>query len=392
MSAGNGNVGPLAGLKIVELAGIGPAPLCCSLMSDLGADVLRIDRHFDAKLGVPRDRRTDLLRRGRKSVSIDLKNIKGIQTVMRLIEGADVLVDPFRPGVTEKLGIGPDECFTSNRKLIYARMTGWGQTGPLAHAAGHDLNYLSLTGIVHAIGSKEMPTPPLNVVADMGGGAMSMALGILAGVYEARNSGEGQVVDISMTEGSAYLALAMYGMAAVGDYSHERQDNILDGGAPFYRCYETRDGKFVSIASIEAKFYDLLLEKTGIKGQENLPAQFDKTQWPEMHVRFEAVFKTKTRDEWCEIMEGSDVCFAPVLTFNEAPDHPHNKARGTFVDVEGVLQPNPAPRFSRTPGSVKGAAPDYGQNTGDGLLEWGFGAPEIDELMKENVVGWQDQG
>ena len=392
MSVGNGNVGPLAGLKIVELAGIGPAPLCCSLMSDLGADVLRIDRHFDAKLGVPRDRRTDLLRRGRKSVSIDLKNIKGIQTVMRLIEGADVLVDPFRPGVTEKLGIGPDECFTSNRKLIYARMTGWGQTGPLAHAAGHDLNYLSLTGIVHAIGSKEIPTPPLNVVADMGGGAMSMALGILAGVYEARNSGEGQVVDISMTEGSAYLALAMYGMAAVGDYSHERQDNILDGGAPFYRCYETRDGKFVSIASIEAKFYDLLLEKTGIKGQENLPAQFDKTQWPEMHIRFEAVFKTKTRDEWCEIMEGSDVCFAPVLTFNEAPDHPHNKARGTFVDVEGVLQPNPAPRFSRTPGSVKGAPPDYGQNTGDGLLEWGFGAAEIDELMKENVVGWQDQG
>ncbi|HHZ67024.1 MAG: CaiB/BaiF CoA-transferase family protein [Alphaproteobacteria bacterium] len=391
MSAGNGNGGPLAGLKIVELAGIGPAPLCCSLMSDLGADVLRIDRNLDAKLGVPRDRRTDLVRRGRKSVSIDLKNIKGVQTAMRLIEGADVLVDPFRPGVTEKLGLGPDECFASNRKLIYARMTGWGQTGPLAHAAGHDLNYLSLTGIVHAIGPKEIPTPPLNVVADMGGGAMSMALGILAGVYEARNSGEGQVVDISMTEGSAYLALAMYGMAAVGDYSHERQDNILDGGAPFYRCYETKDGKFVSIASIEAKFYDLLLEKTGIKGQETLPGQFDKTQWPEMHARFEAVFKTKTREEWCEIMEGSDVCFAPVLTFNEAPDHPHNKVRGTFVDVEGVLQPNPAPRFSRTPGSVKGVAPDYGQNTRDGLLEWGFGAAEIDELMKANVVGWQEK-
>ncbi|HIB56039.1 MAG: Succinyl-CoA--L-malate CoA-transferase beta subunit [Alphaproteobacteria bacterium MarineAlpha9_Bin6] len=391
MSAGNGNGGPLAGLKIVELAGIGPAPLCCSLMSDLGADVLRIDRNLDAKLGVPRDRRTDLVRRGRKSVSIDLKNIKGVQTAMRLIEGADVLVDPFRPGVTEKLGLGPDECFASNRKLIYARMTGWGQTGPLAHAAGHDLNYLSLTGIVHAIGPKEIPTPPLNVVADMGGGAMSMALGILAGVYETRNSGEGQVVDISMTEGSAYLALAMYGMAAVGDYSHERQDNILDGGAPFYRCYETKDGKFVSIASIEAKFYDLLLEKTGIKGQETLPGQFDKTQWPEMHARFEAVFKTKTREEWCEIMEGSDVCFAPVLTFNEAPDHPHNKVRGTFVDVEGVLQPNPAPRFSRTPGSVKGVAPDYGQNTRDGLLEWGFGAAEIDELMKENVVGWQEK-
>ena len=391
MSTGNGNVGPLSGLRILELAGIGPAPLCCSLMSDLGADVLRVDRTFDSKLGVTRDRRTDLLRRGRKSVSIDLKHVKGIETVMRLTEDADVLVDPFRPGVTEKLGIGPEECFPRNKKLIYARMTGWGQTGPLALAAGHDLNYLSLTGIVHAIGPKELPTPPLNVVADMGGGAMSMALGILAGVYEARNSGEGQVIDISMTEGSAYLALAMYGMAAVGDYSHERQDNILDGGAPFYRCYETKDGKFISVASIEAKFYDLLLEKTGLKGQKNLPAQHDKAHWPEMHLRFESIFKTKTRDEWCEIMEGSDVCFAPVLTFNEAPNHPHNQARNTFADVEGVFQPNPAPRFSRTPGSVKGSAPGYGQNTRDGLLGWGFREEEIDSLEEENIVGWQEE-
>ena len=391
MSTGNGNVGPLSGLRILELAGIGPAPLCCSLMSDLGADVLRVDRTFDSKLGVPRDRRTDLLRRGRKSVSIDLKHVKGIETVMRLTEDADVFVDPFRPGVTEKLGIGPEECFPRNKKLIYARMTGWGQTGPLALAAGHDLNYLSLTGIVHAIGPKELPTPPLNVVADMGGGAMSMALGILAGVYEARNSGEGQVVDISMTEGSAYLALAMYGMAAVGDYSHERQDNILDGGAPFYRCYETKDGKFISVASIEAKFYDLLLEKTGLKDQQNLPAQLDKARWPEMHLRFESAFKTKTRDEWCEIMEGSDVCFAPVLTFNEAPNHPHNRARKTFVDVEGVFQPNPAPRFSRTPGSVKGSAPGYGQNTRDGLLGWGFRESEIDSLEEKNIVGWQEE-
>ena len=353
--------------------------------------MLRVDRTFDSKLGVPRDRRTDLLRRGRKSVSIDLKHGKGIETVMRLTEDADVLVDPFRPGVTEKLGIGPEECFPRNKKLIYARMTGWGQTGPLALAAGHDLNYLSLTGIVHAIGPKELPTPPLNVVADMGGGAMSMALGILAGVYEARNSGEGQVIDISMTEGSAYLALAMYGMAAVGDYSHERQDNILDGGAPFSRCYETKDGKFISVASIEAKFYDLLLEKTGLKGQKNLPAQHDKAHWPEMHLRFESIFKTKTRDEWCEIMEGSDVCFAPVLTFNEAPNHPHNRARNTFADVEGVFQPNPAPRFSRTPGSVKGSAPGYGQNTRDGLLEWGFREAEIDSLEEENIVGWQEE-
>ena len=380
--------GPLAGLKIVELAGIGPAPLCCSLMSDLGANVLRIDRNFDSKLGVPRDRRTDLLRRGRKSVSIDLKTPKGVQTVIRLIEVSDVVVDPFRPGVTEKLGIGPEDCFVSNKKLIYARMTGWGQTGPLAHAAGHDLNYLSLTGIVHAIGPEEIPTPPLNVVADMGGGAMSMALGILAGVYEARNSGQGQVVDISMTEGSAYLALAMYGMAAVGDYSHKRQDNILDGGAPFYRCYKTKDGKFISVASIEAKFYDLLLEKTGLSREGNLPDQLDKSKWPEMHERFERIFKSKTQTEWCNIMEGSDVCFAPVLTFNEAPHHPHNKARGTFVDIEGISQPNPAPRFSRTPGSIKGAAPDYGQNTREGLVEWGFQEKEVQELIEHNVVGW----
>ena len=380
--------GPLAGLKIVELAGIGPAPLCCSLMSDLGANVLRIDRNFDSRLGVPRDRRTDLLRRGRKSVSIDLKTPKGVQTVIRLIEVSDVVVDPFRPGVTEKLGIGPEDCFVSNKKLIYARMTGWGQTGPLAHAAGHDLNYLSLTGIVHAIGPEEIPTPPLNVVADMGGGAMSMALGILAGVYEARNSGQGQVVDISMTEGSAYLALAMYGMAAVGDYSHKRQDNILDGGAPFYRCYKTKDGKFISVASIEAKFYDLLLEKTGLSREGNLPDQLDKSKWPEMHKRFERIFKSKTQNEWCNIMEGSDVCFAPVLTFNEAPHHPHNKARGTFVDIEGISQPNPAPRFSRTPGSIKGAAPDYGQNTREGLVEWGFQETEVQELIEHNVVGW----
>ncbi|MEE2694598.1 MAG: CaiB/BaiF CoA-transferase family protein [Pseudomonadota bacterium] len=381
--------GPLAGLKIVELAGIGPAPLCCSLLSDLGATIIRVDRNRDAELGVPRDRRTDLLRRGRCSVSIDLKQGLGVETALRLIEAADVLVDPFRPGTTEKLGLGPDDCSARNPRLIYARMTGWGQTGPLAHAAGHDLNYLSLTGVVHAIGSKEIPIPPLNVVADMGGGAMSMALGIMAGVYEARNSGTGQVVDIAMTEGSAYLALAMYGMAAVGDYSHDRQDNMLDGGAPFYRCYETKDNKFVSVASIEAKFYDLLLEKTGLKGASNLPDQLDKSSWPEMSSRFEQVFKTKTRQEWCEIMEGTDVCFAPVLTFNEAPHHPHNKARGTFVEVEGVAQPNPAPRFNRTPGSVKGAAPAVGENTREGLVSWGFEPSEVDDMLASGVVGWK---
>jgi alpha-methylacyl-CoA racemase len=360
------------------------------LLSDLGATIIRVDRNNDPQLGIPRDRRTDLLRRGRHSVSIDLKREEGVCTTLRLISAADVLIDPFRPGTTEKLGLGPDECFRGNPRLIYARMTGWGQTGPLAQAAGHDLNYLSLTGLVHAIGSKKTPIPPLNVVADMGGGAMSMALGIMAGVYEARNSGTGQVVDIAMTEGSAYLALAMYGMAAVGDYSHERQNNILDGGAPFYRCYETRDNKFVSVASIEAKFYDLLLEKTGLMGERNLPDQHDKESWPEMCSRFEKIFKTKTRQEWCDLMEGTDVCFAPVLTFNEAPDHPHNKARGTFVDVEGIPQPNPAPRFSKTPGSVKGAAPEVGENTREGLVSWGFEPSEVDELLRTGIVGWKE--
>ena len=318
------------------------------------------------------------------------KRIKLSKDIKLSISNADVVIDPFRPGTTEKLGLGPEECFDSNPRLIYARMTGWGQTGPLAQAAGHDLNYLSLTGIVHAIGSKNSPIPPLNVVADMGGGAMSMAFGIMAGVYEARNSGTGQVVDIAMAEGSAYLALAMYGMAAVGDYSHVRQDNMLDGGAPFYRCYETKDKKFVSVASIEAKFYDLLLEKTGLKGELNLPDQLDKTSWPAMSARFEEVFKTKTRQEWCDIMEGTDVCFAPVLTFNEAPHHSHNKARGTFVEVEGIPQPNPAPRFSKTPGSVKGAAPEIGENTREGLISWGFRSSEVDGLFESGVIGWKD--
>ncbi len=389
MEVDNETPGPLAGLKIIELAGIGPAPLCCALMSDLGANVLRVDRNFDSKLGVPRDRRTDLLRRGRKSVSIDLKNPLGIQTLLQLIRDADVLVDPFRPGVAEKLGISPKVCFGENKKLVYARMTGWGQTGPLAYAAGHDLNYLALTGIVHAIGPEKLPTPPLNVVADMGGGAMSMAFGIMAGVYEARNSGKGQVIDISMTEGSAYLALAMYGMAGVGDYSHRRKDNILDGGAPFYRCYETKDKKFISVASIEEKFYKLLLEKTGLSKEENLPDQLDKSQWPAMHRRFEKIFLTKTREEWCSVMEGSDICFAPVLTFNEAPNHSHNKARGTFTDIEGIPQPNPAPRFSRTPGFVKSPPPEYGQNTLDGLVEWGLQQSEVQDLMDQGVVGWR---
>ncbi|MDP6830381.1 MAG: CaiB/BaiF CoA-transferase family protein [Alphaproteobacteria bacterium] len=388
MSANSQASGPLAGVKVIELAGIGPAPLCCSLLSDMGADILRIDRNAPSGLGSPRTTRTDLLRRSRPSVAIDMKHPNGIATVLKLVDQADAIIDPFRPGVTERLGLGPDECLARNPKLVYGRMTGWGQDGTLNQAAGHDLNYLALTGVLHAIGPKELPTPPLNVVADMGGGAMFLAVGILAGVIEARQSGQGQVVDTAMTEGSAYLGTGAFGALAAGDWVHERNSNILDGGAHFYRCYKTSDGRFVSIASIEAKFYAILLDKLGLDPAD-LPAQMDRPTWPDMSRKFEALFAEKTRDEWCDIMEGTDICFAPVLTFDEAFEHPHAKSRGSFVEVDGVKQPVPAPRFSRTPSSVKSAPPEYGADTTAGLASWGLGEDEIAGLMAEKAIGWQ---
>ncbi|MDP6872719.1 MAG: CaiB/BaiF CoA-transferase family protein [Alphaproteobacteria bacterium] len=388
MSANSQASGPLAGVKVIELAGIGPAPLCCSLLSDMGADILRIDRNAPSGLGSPRTTRTDLLRRSRPSVAIDMKHPNGIATVLKLVDQADAIIDPFRPGVTERLGLGPDECLARNPKLVYGRMTGWGQDGTLNQAAGHDLNYLALTGVLHAIGPKDLPTPPLNVVADMGGGAMFLAVGILAGVIEARQSGQGQVVDTAMTEGSAYLGTGAFGALAAGDWVHERNSNILDGGAHFYRCYKTSDGKFVSIASIEAKFYAILLDKLGLDPAE-LPAQMDRPTWPDMSRKFEALFAEKSRDEWCDIMEGTDICFAPVLTFDEAFEHPHAKSRGSFVEVDGVKQPVPAPRFSRTPSSVKSAPPEYGADTAAGLASWGLGEDEIAGLMAEKAIGWQ---
>ncbi|MFT5391995.1 MAG: alpha-methylacyl-CoA racemase [Gammaproteobacteria bacterium] len=381
--------GPLAGMKIVELAGIGPAPLACTLLADMGADVIRIDRNVPSGLGAPRTNSTDLLRRSRPSVSVDLKHPKGVETLMRLIESADAVIDPFRPGVTEKLGIGPDECLARNSKLVYARMTGWGQTGPIAHAAGHDLNYISLTGIAHAIGPKELPTPPLNVVGDMGGGAMFLCFGILSAIYECQRSGAGQVVDVSMTEGAAFLALGVYGSLAGGSWKDERQANLLDGGAHFYRCYRTKDEKFISIASIETKFYAILLDKMGIAEDTTLAPQMDREQWPQMAERFACVFAQKTRDEWCAIMEGTDICFAPVLTVEESFGHPHNTARESFVVVDGIKQPAPAPRFSRTPGQVQSAPPEFGAQTADTLREWGIPATEVDALLKEKAVGWQ---
>ncbi|MBT7159871.1 MAG: CoA transferase [Rhodospirillaceae bacterium] len=388
MSTDSEKSGPLAGVKIIELAGIGPAPLCCTLLADMGADILRIDRNAPSGLGSPRTPKTDLLRRSRPSVSIDMKHPKGIAALQALIDQADAIIDPFRPGVTERLGVGPEDCMARNPKLVYGRMTGWGQDGTLSQAAGHDLNYLALTGVLHAIGPKEIPVPPLNVVADMGGGAMFLAVGILAGVIEARQSGKGQVVDIAMTEGSAFLGTGAFGTLAAGDWKHERNANVLDGGAHFYRCYRTSDGKFVSIASIEAKFYAILLDKLGLDPAD-LPAQMDRPTWPDMAEKFAGLFAQKTRDQWCEIMEGTDICFAPVLNFDEAFEHPHAISRGSFVEVDGVKQPVSAPRFSRTPASIKSPPPEMGANTAAGLAAWGMSEAEIAALMEEKAVGWQ---
>lgn len=387
MSSATTSRGPLAGIRIVEIAGIGPGPLCCSLLADLGADVIRIDRTGPTGLGFEFvGPKADVRRRGRPSVAVDLKHPDGIETVLRLIEKADGLVDTLRPGVMERLGLGPDVCLARNPRLVFGRMTGWGQTGPLAQAAGHDINYISLSGVLHAIGTREQPVPPLNVVGDMGGGAMFLAVGLLSAILEARSSGQGQVVDVAMTEGSAYLALACFGLAAVDYWSERREDNIIDGGAPFWRCYETQDGKFVSIGAVERKFYDILIEKLGLDAA-TLPDQMDRAHWPAMRERFADLFKQKTRDEWCALMEGTDICFAPVLSFREAHAHPHNQARGSFVEVDGIIQPGPAPRFSRTPGSVKHGPPVPGAQTEEALTAWGIPAGDIARLKAGKAIG-----
>jgi alpha-methylacyl-CoA racemase len=381
--------GPLVGLKVVELAGIGPGPFSAMLLADLGADVIRVDRQSDPGLGVPRGAEFDLMNRSRRSVAVDLKNPQGVETVLKLAEQADVLIDPFRPGVTEKLGLGPDEALARNPRLIYARMTGFGNHGPLAHAAGHDINYIALSGALHAIGPKEGPIPPLNMIGDFGGGGMYLAFGVMAAVYEAQRSGQGQVVDIGMVDGAISLMTPIYGLHASGYWHDARGENILDGAAPFYDAFETADGKFVSIGSIEKKFYAILLEKLGLDA-EALPAQMDRDHWPELKATIAATIKTKTRDEWVEIMEGTDVCFAPVLSLVEAPNHPHNQARENFVEVAGITQPAPAPRFSRTPGRVHSPPAVPGEHTEAALADWGFSASDIAALKDAGAIGRQD--
>ena len=377
-------MGPLAGLRVVELQGIGPGPFCGMMLADMGAEIIRVDRSAAVGSGA---RSSDVLARGRKSVAVDLKNPEGVETVLKLVESADVLLEGFRPGVTERLGLGPDVCLARNPKLIYGRMTGWGQTGTMAHAAGHDINYISLSGVLHAIGEgNSRPTPPLNLVGDFGGGGMLLAFGIVAALYERATSGQGQVIDAAMTDGSALLMNSIFGLMSQGVWNQNRGSNLLDGGAHFYGTYETKDGKHVSLGSIEPQFYALLLEKTGLDQDPDLAKQMSRDDWPMLREKLAAVMATKTRDEWDAIMLGTDICYAPILNFEEAVDHPHNQARQTFVQSGDITQAAPAPRFSRTEPELPQPPVAPGQHTDEILAGIGLDATAIANLKDSGAV------
>jgi alpha-methylacyl-CoA racemase len=378
--------GPLSGVKVLEVAGIGPGPFCGMMLADMGAELIRIDRADRVRGGDPSKPPADVLARGRRSIGVDLKQAEGVDVVLRMVEQADVIIEGFRPGVMERLGLGPDVCLARNPKLVYGRMTGWGQEGPMAQAAGHDINYIALAGALEPIGRKgEKPTPPLNLVGDFGGGGMLLAFGIAAALVERASSGKGQVVDAAMVDGAATLMGMFHSMAAIGVWSEERGTNLLDTGAHFYDTFETSDGKYISLGSIEPQFYAELIEKLELTNEE-LPAQMDKSGWPVLKERFEGIFKTKTRDEWCELMEGSDVCFAPVLAMSEAADHPHIKHRKTFVEANGMVQPAPSPRFSRSVPELDLPPAHAGQHTDDVLESFGFAAAEISALRDAKSV------
>jgi len=373
-------------LRVVELASIGPGPMCCMLLADLGADVVRVDRLEASGLGVAMDPRHDVNARGRRSVALDLKSGAGRAAVLRLVDGADALIEGFRPGVAEKLGLGPADCHARNPRLVYGRMTGFGQAGPLATAAGHDLNYIALTGVLHAIGpAGGKPVPPLNLVGDYGGGALYLAFGVLAALYERQRSGRGQVVDAAMVDGAASLASIFYGLHAAGNWGEPRGANLLDGGAPFYDTYETADGRHVSLAPLEPKFFARLAEALGLESRF-VQRQYDRRLWPEMRAAIATAVRQHTRDEWCARLEGSDACFAPVLSFDEAPGHAHAQARDAFVTVDGVVQPAPAPRFSRTPAAHPRPAPQLGEHTEEVLREAGFSAAEVADFLAAGVA------
>ena len=375
-------MGPLKGIKVVEIASIGPGPFCAMMLSDMGAEVLRVDRR-DAR---GKGGKHEVLNRGRRSIAVDLKCGEGVELILRLIERTDALIEGFRPGVMERLGLGPEKCLERNSRLVYGRLTGWGQTGPLRHTAGHDINYIAISGALHAIGrAGEKPVPPLNLVGDFGGGGMLLAFGLVCGILESRVSGRGQVIDAAMTDGAALQMAMIYGFKAAGKWSNQRGSNLLDGGAHFYDTYECADGKYIAIGALEPEFYALLLEKTGARDPA-FQAQMDDARWPEFKKRFVTLFRTRTRDEWCALMEGTDVCFAPVLDLDEAPLHAHNVTRETFIELNGVTQPAPAPRFSRTAPEIQGAPPIAGEHNDLVLTDFGFSSGEIARLKSSGAI------
>ena len=379
-------MGPLSGVRIIELAGIGPGPFCAMMLADMEADVIRVDRADRVRGGDPSAPPADVLNRGRRSIGVDLRTSEGHETVMRLVDGADGLIEGFRPGVTERLGLGPDDCAARNPVLVYGRMTGWGQDGPYADAAGHDINYIALAGALDSFGREgQAPVPPINLVGDFGGGGMFLAFGMVCAILEAKSSGKGQVVDAAMVDGAATLMAFIHGFRAMGVWNDDRGTNMLDTGSHFYDVYECSDGTYVSIGSIEPQFYAELRETLGLDDAK-WDRQMSRNDWPALKEDLAAIFRTRTRDEWCTLMEHTDICFAPVLNVSEAPHHPHNVARGTFVDYEGVTQPRPAPRFSRTDSTIQRPPAHAGQHTDEVLAELGYATEEISSLREQGAV------
>ena len=377
--------GPLSGVKVIEIAGIGPGPFAAMMLADMGAEVVRVDRAQAVGSDFSKPNR-EILNRGRRSIGVDLKAADGVETVLALVEQADALIEGFRPGVAERLGIGPDPCLARNPQLVYGRMTGWGQEGPYAQAAGHDINYIALAGALGHFGrAGGKPTPPINLVGDFGGGGMLMAFGVACALVESGRSGKGQVIDAAMVDGAAVLMTMMWGFQALGIWG-PFGTNVLDTGAPFYDTYETADGKFISLGSLEPQFYAELVDRMGLGDEVELARQMDPSAWPDLRERLTARFASKTRDEWCEILEMTDVCFAPVLTMAEAAEHPHIRSRATVVEEFGLAQPAPAPRFSRTPGAIRRPPAWPGQHTDEVLTDWGFGADAIARLRESGAI------
>jgi alpha-methylacyl-CoA racemase len=377
-------MGPLSGIKVIELKGIGPGPYAGMLLADMGAEVIVVERSRQPN-GIASASKDDISSRGKKSIALNLKNPEGVETLLKLIESADMLLEGFRPGVTERLGIGPDICHARNPRLIYGRLTGWGQTGPLAKVAGHDINYISIAGALGSIGTPDTPVPPLNLVGDYAGGSLFLVMGMLAALIERNHSGTGQVIDAAITDGTASLMTVLYSLHNMGEWIPKRSSNLLDGGAHFYGVYETADKKFVSVGSIETQFYKLLIEKAQLD-PDTFSDQYDQENWPELKKSLEKIFKTKTRQQWCDLLDGSDACFSPVLDFTEAPEHPHNIARSTFIKIDGTVQPGTAPKFSRSTSHLPSAPKSEGSDTESVLKELGLSDIDIENLVKFGAI------